>query len=63
MNVVLLTAMVFYRDAIVGEKCTYKTSPSKIEITLVKAWPQKWSTLKAVTALGTVVYLSVEVNC
>ena len=51
----LLTAVLFDRDAIVSDKCTYKTTPSKIEVTLMKARSQKWSTLKALTGLGTAV--------
>jgi len=47
----LLDAMLFVRGAIVADKCTYKTSQSKIELTLMKAQPQKWSTLEALTTL------------
>ena len=50
----LWSVCLSHRDAIVAEKCTYKMSPSKIEVTLMKSRAQKWSTLKALTALGTV---------
>jgi len=54
----LHTAVLSYRDAIISDKCTYKTRPSKIEVTLIKARCQKWSTLKALTTIGTALYTS-----
>jgi len=49
-----MLVVIFCRDAIICDKCTYKSSASKVEVTLMKARPQKWSTLKALTTFGIV---------